>query len=376
MINKEKLLRKGSIIGGILIIISGIIISNKLINSDKKEEIVPTEETKRKVSVIKVHNSIINLPIKTTGKLKAVESVDIYADVTGNLVSGRKPFKSGVVYKKGEPLLIIDDKEERLNLEYAKSDFFSLLVSILPDIESDYPNNIDAWNSYVKKFDAKQPIKKLPVALSKQEEYFLAAKKVGYQYLGIKKNEFTLSKYKVYAPFNGTLNETNINPGALVRTGQKLGTFIDTKSFELEISISVTDAIPLTKGNKVEITADSSTKKWIGIINRIGNTIDENSQTLTIYISVKGDGLFQGMFLNASINAAPLKNCFVIERLLLNKDQTVYAVKNNIIVKVPITVVRYVDNDVILADIKDGTQLLTSKFDGIHTGMSVEIINE
>ncbi len=374
MITKEKLLRKGSIIGGLLIIVVGGFISKKLINANKTEEVTPTKEAIKKVAIINVKNTTINLSIKTTGKLKAVESVDIYADVTGNLVSGRKPFKSGVVYKKGEPLLIIDDKEERLNLEYAKSDFYSLLVSILPDIESDYPNNIDAWNSYIKKFDAKQPIKKLPAALSKQEEYFLAAKKVGYQYLGIKKNEFTLSKYKVYAPFNGSLNETNINPGALVRTGQKLGTFINTNSFELEVSISVADAIPLSIGNQVEIAADNSIKKWDGIIKRIGNTIDESSQTLTIYISVTGDGLFQGMFLNASINAAPLENCFVVERLLLNKDHTVYAIENNIITKVPVTFVRYVGNDVILSGIKNGTQLLTSKFDGIHTGIEVEII--
>ena len=40
--------------------------------------------------------------------------------------------------------------------------------------------------------------------------------------------EATLDKYTIKAPFNVVVTQSNINPGTLVRNGQKLGEFINT----------------------------------------------------------------------------------------------------------------------------------------------------
>jgi len=374
MTAKEKLLRKSSIIIGLIIIIGGLILSINLANLDKQKELVEKADFIKSVEVTEIQNTSINQPIKTTGTLKASKSIDVYAEVSGNLLSGKKPFKSGVAYKKGEILLSIDKREELLNLEYQKTDFFSLLLSILPDIESDYSDNLEAWSKYIKDFDTKKPIKELPESKSEKERYFLASKKVEYKYLGIKKTEFTLSKYTIYAPFTGILNTVNINPGALVRTGQKLGTFISTNNFELEISVPVMNSSNLKLGSKVDIFNDDKSKKWEGELIRIGKSVEETTQTQSIYIAVSGEDLFQGMYLNASVETEEINNACAIKRALINKDNTVYVVNNNKIDLVPITVLSYADNLAIVRGIPNGTLLLNTKFSGIHKGMQVEII--
>ena len=376
MTPKEKLLRKSSIIIGFLIIIGGIILSVNLVNSDNEKEVVEKTDFVKYVEVIKIENTSINLLAKTTGTLKASKSIDIYAEVGGNLLSGKKPFKAGVSYKKGEILLSIDNREELLNLEYQKTDFFSLLLSILPDIESDYPGNLEAWSKYIKEFNTKKAIKKMPKPKSEKEKFFLASKNIEYKYLGIKKTEFTLSKYTIYAPFNGILNTVSINPGALVRTGQKLGTYINTNNFELEISIPVSSSNGLKLGSSVAVFNDSKSEKWEGEVIRIGKSVDENTQTKSVYIAVSGNNLFQGMYLNASVKSESINNAVAIKRTLINNDNTVYIVRDNRIDLVSVTVIHYADNLAIVQGIQDGTNLLKAKFSGIHKGMQVEVISK
>jgi multidrug efflux pump subunit AcrA (membrane-fusion protein) len=375
MTTQEKLLRKSSIILGLLIIIGGIILSVNLTKSGKEKKVTEKASFTKFVEVTEVKNTSINQPTKTTGTLKASKSIDVYAEVGGNLLTGKKPFKSGVSYKKGEILLSIDKREELLNLEYQKTDFFSLLLSILPDIESDYPDNLDAWAKYIKTFDTKKAIKKLPEPKSEKEKFFLASKNIEYKYLGIKKTEFTLSKYTIYAPFAGILNTVNINPGALVRTGQKLGTFINSTYFELEISIPVSSSGHLRLGSSVTIFNDNKSRKWKGKIARIGKSVDETTQTQSIYIAVSGKDLFQGMYLNASIQSEDIDDAFAVKRALINKDNTVYIVDNNKIDLMPITIRHYADNFAIVQGIPDGTKLLNARFSGIHKGMKVELIS-
>ena len=371
---KEKILRKVSIVVGLLIIIGGAMLSLNLTKSNDVKEIVAPVSTIKSVKVREIHNAIISKPTKTTGTIKASKSIDVFAEVGGSLLIGKKPFKAGVLYKKGEPLLRIDNREELLNLAYQKTDFFSLILSILPDIESDYPEDLEDWTKYIENFDAKKAINDLPEPKSKKVKFYLASKKIEYKYLGIKKAAFKLKKYTVYAPFTGILNTVNINPGALVRTGQKLGTFINTNNFELEISIPVSKVNHLKIGSKVAIFNDDESKKWTGKVVRIGKSVDETTQTQPVYIAVSGKDLFQGMYLNAAVETKKINNACAIPRTLLNTDNTVYIVTNDKIDLVQITVMDYYDNMVIIQGIPDGTKLLNAKFNGIYKGMDVKTI--
>ena len=371
---KEKLLRKASIIGGLFILVVGVFMSIQIASSNEKEISNTTQPKNRVVEVILVENKTIKIPITTTGKLKASQNVDIYSDVQGTLKTRSKPFKIGTTYKKGEVLLGIDDREAKLNLQTKKSNFFSLILSILPDIESDYSANIGSWNTYIESFDINKPIPKLPLPKSNQEKYYLTSKKIEYQYLGIKKEELTLSKYVVYAPFNGTLNEVSINPGTLVRTGQKLGSFVNENGFELEISVPSSQIILFELGMEVEVYEDNNTNYWKGVIKRIGKTLDENTQTLSVFVSLTGKGLYQGMYLNVDVNTTPVESAFVINRTLINKDRSIFIVQNETITSITPEIIRFIGNQVIVKNIPNKSQLVVSKTTGLRNGMHVEII--
>jgi hypothetical protein len=79
------------------------------------------------------------------------------------------------------------------------------------------------------------------------------------------------------------------------------------------------------------------------------------------------------MYLNASVETESVNDASAIKRALINKDNTVYIVKDNRIDLVQITVLSYADNLAIVKGIPDGTLLLNAKFSGIYKGMDVEI---
>ena len=90
MITKEKILRKSSIIIGLIIIIGGIILSINLAKSSNKTEIVEKTNFVKSVEVTEIRNTSINQHILTTGTLKASKSIDIYTVVIGTLLAGKK----------------------------------------------------------------------------------------------------------------------------------------------------------------------------------------------------------------------------------------------------------------------------------------------
>ena len=71
-------------------------------------------------------------------------------------------------------------------------------------------------------------------------------------------------KFRISAPFTGVLTEANVNPGTLIRTGQKLGEFIDPSVYELEVAVNKSYSELLKVGKEVTLTNIDHTKTWKG----------------------------------------------------------------------------------------------------------------
>ena len=179
-----------------------------------------------------------NIPVtvKSNGVAEAVKKFELYSEVEGIFEYSSKDFRTGQTYKKGQTLLKINNEEFRANVISAKSDFFNLLVGLMPDIKIDYPDEFKAWQSYVDNFDVQKPLKELPEP-SRQLKYFITGRGILSSYFNIKNLETRLNKFVVRAPFTGVLTNAMINPGTLVRPGQQLGEFIDPSLYEVQIAL-------------------------------------------------------------------------------------------------------------------------------------------
>ncbi len=370
------MLKRKSILLGVIVIIvcfgitflfAGMKKAPKEREAISKEIIVPVQ---------KVENMKINLHLSVVGSLEAQSKVDVYAEVTGILKASGKAFLEGVKFSKGESLLTINDDKYRSEVISKRSSFMTEIASIIPDLKFDYPESFLAWEQYLNRFKVEQELAVIPEPKNEKEKYFLAGKNIYTSYYNTKSLEQQLNKYIISAPFSGEVVESNIKPGTLVMSGQKLGEFVDVSAYDLIVGIDLNNLSGIKVGNLATIYSKNIEGRWQGTVRRISNKIDEKTQMVNVYISVSGKELKEGMFLNADIELDKEAYGLEIPRKLLVNSEFVYTVDNGIVKLEKVSVIQKKENSIIFEGLKDGVMLVL-KTSSIHEGITVSpVINE
>ncbi len=358
---------------GALLIAGAILLGNFLIEKSKKPK--PNfKKTKKTVFVEEVKNDDIPIVLSANGNLIAVNKIDIFSEVQGILENSNKLFKPGTKYYKGQTLLTINSDEFTASLKSQRSNLFNLITSILPDVRLDFTSEFKKWESYLQSFDVNSNIPKIPTFSTDKEKYFVSGRGILTAYYNVKNLEVRLSKHQIKAPFTGVLTEALVTSGSLVRAGQKLGEFIDTSLYEMEVSVNSEFADLLKVGNSVNLTNSSKTKTYVGKVVRVNAKIDQTSQTIKAYIDVKHPDLKEGMFLEANLVAKSVSNAIEISRKLLVDNHSIYTVKNDsILTLVKINPVYFGAEKVVVKGLKNNDKVLTQNLPGAFNGMIVKI---
>lgn len=362
-----------SIIGGLLII--GSFFGAKYIVNSKTTPKPRPEKVVKTVMVETVKNGNVPIIVPANGNLVAKRRVELYAEVQGVFKSGNKLFKPGQEYRAGEILIRIDAAEYYANVQSSKSNLYNLITSIMPDLRLDYPEVFDKWQSFLASFDINKSVPPLPEMNTDKEKYFISGRGILTNYYTIKNLEQRLAKYTIAAPFNGVLTEALVTEGTLVRSGQKLGEFINTNDYELEVAISKTYSDLLNVGEVVQLKSIDNNKTYQGKVTRINGRVDLASQTITAFIEVKDPDLREGMYLEAHLKAKEEPNSIEINRSLLLETEQIYVVRDSVLDLIPVKPVYFSDNKVVLKDVPDGITILSKPVMGAYAGMLVKVFN-
>ena len=359
------------LIGGILVLVASFFIFKKL-TSGPPAEPRPPLKTVRSVKVVEVANGKVPGSVQFTGRLNAKDKIEIYAEVGGVLKSTTKAFKAGTKYSSGQTLLLIDDEEARLNLVAQKSNLLNLITQLLSDLKFDYPDSYPLWQEYLSGYDIHRTLKPLPDPANEKERYFIASRNVYNTYYSIKSAEARLSKYSIRAPFNGSLSEAMVNPGTLVRVGQKLGTFINEGAFELEAAVNIADLNNIKVGDRVELSSSDFPGSWTGTVVRLSDAIDPGTQSFQAYISVKSNELKEGIYLSGTIRTADFENAVKLPRSSMINRQDLYVIKDSVIHKTRVDVLQLHEDSVIVSGLADGTLVVDESVESTLVGQSVK----
>ena len=109
---------------------------------------------------------------------------------------------------------------------------------------------------------------------------------------------------------------------------------------------------------------------------RINSTVDPSSQTIPVFVDVKGNGLKEGMYLEADLTGKEEQNVFEINRKLLIGDDKLFVVQDTLLDLVEIDPIYFKEETVLVRGLSDGTKLLAYNIPGAHVGMIVEEIFE
>ncbi|QLG45835.1 efflux RND transporter periplasmic adaptor subunit [Costertonia aggregata] len=360
---------------GVLLIVLAVFLAKKIVDS-KKSFKPKAQKVVKTVFTEVVKNGAVPIVVPANGNLTAKRRVELYAEVQGVFRKGNKLFKEGQIYDQGETIIRIDASEYAASVQSAKSNLYNQLTSIMPDLRLDYPDIFPKWETYLNGFDMAKSTPELPELTTEKEKFFITGRGILTSYYNVKNLEQRLSKYRIPAPFKGVLTEALVTEGTLIRGGQKLGEFINTDVYELEVAISKTYSDLLKIGEKVTLTNLDKTKMYTGKVARINGRVDQASQTIKAFIEVRDNTLREGMYLEANLDAKEEQDAIEIDRNLLLENNKIFVVRDTVLDVIDVNPVYFTDKKVVIKEVPDGTTIMAKPLVGAYTGMAVKVFED
>lgn len=367
---------KRSYIIGAVVIIAGIIGFSVLANKGEDAAGPPRAEIVHQVRVLSVQPQTLTVSIPVTGRLRAVDRIELYSEVTGRLTEQATPFRAGNFFPAGSAIILIDDREVRYNLLSSRSQFLNSLTELISDLRIDYPDRSRVWEAYLRDFNLQAFLKPLPEPQSDRENYFIIARNIYNQFFSIQSLEARLTKHALIAPFPGVVTEALLSEGTLVRAGQKLGEFIRPGVFELETSVHLDDVPFVREGNRAYLVSEDVSGKWTGTVKRINPQVDEQTQTVRVFIGVNDRRLLNGMYLSGTLDSVPIANVISVPRRYLDADNRLMVVRDDALTWITADVVYKGKESAYIRPLPEGIFIVAEGVTGAYEGMKVQIVRQ
>ena len=364
-------------IGVILLVVIGFVAFNGLASMKKDPPTRPAEVQEKFVKVKSAAYSEQLTQIVAYGRVGSAQAIDLTSEVQGKILPGGVPLKVGQNFRKGQLLARIDRQEAELNLKAQKSNYLKTLAEALPDLKLDYPDRFDDWNNFFQKIDIDATLPPLPETKSLKEKTFLAARGILNQYYSIQSAEERLTKYNLYAPYNGSFSEVFQEAGAIANPGARIARVIRTDRLELEVPVPVADLAWVKKGSKVKISSENGEQNWTGRIARLSDVVDATTQSVNIYISIDpkaGTPVFEGLYLRAEIDGEVVRDAMEIPRKALFDRDKVFVVDKGELKIRTVNIHKVNPETVLISGPKAGAQVVTEPPVNASEGMKVKII--
>ncbi|MFZ9031206.1 MAG: efflux RND transporter periplasmic adaptor subunit [Robiginitalea sp.] len=358
------------VLGFLVLCLAGWV-SYLLVTKQREQRPAPIRQIKT-VFTDTVRNQSVPIQVEANGNLVAKERVALFAEVQGVFQGSSHPFKPGQAFSRGEVLLRIDASEYQASVQSAKSNLYNLITAAMPDLRLDYPEIYPKWQAYLNSFDITKGTPVLPEMTSEQERYYINGRNIVTTYYNVKNLEQRLTKYVIRAPFSGVLTEAQVTEGTLVRPGQSLGVFINPRIYELEVAVNKSYSDFLRLGKKVRLENLEGTQVFEGVVSRINAAVNQQTQTVSVFIDVADPGLKEGMYLEAIIEGRAEENAIEIPRKLLTEQGELFIIRDSVLDLLPVTPVFFTDQTVILKGLPEGTVYLSRSVPGSYPGMVIQ----
>ena len=353
----------------ILFILTNIFILSiiiRLIPKEEKEEVVVSVVIPH-VEAAEVKNTEEQFEIAGYGTVAAFRSVDIACEVQGRLAEGTS-LKPGVKFRSGELIFKVNDSDARYAIRGRKSSFINLVAGIIPDIKTDYPEELDKWNAYLDNIRLDENLPQLPAWKTEKEKIFLSTRNVLTDYFSIKSQEEQLKEYYVYAPFSGTISEVFLTDFSVVNPGVKVARLVETGNYEIPVAIPAGRLHLLEPGTRAMLYTTDGVARGEGKVVRISQVINQMTQSVDVYVKPtmkEGQAFFEGEYLEVRIDEKGTYNGMRLPQGAVTKGEVlVYNKKDSTLTAKKITVLDNNEHGIFVGGLESGLTVVTQSVEG------------
>jgi membrane fusion protein (multidrug efflux system) len=298
-------------------------------------------------------------PFKIQGLVESDRNVLVAAEMGGTIT--RVYVKDGQLVSKGQIIATLDGAtassqiaELQKGLELAKTNFEKQ--------ESLWKQNIGSEMQYLQAKNKKESLEK-----------------------SIATAQLQLGKFTLRAPISGVLDQLFKNEGEILSPGTPIARVVDASLIKIKADVSESYLNNIKKGDKVEVTYPSLNKTSTETIYSVGNYINPDNRTFSVYIMPSGNVRDLKPNLLAVITAYDFKKNDVISvptNLIRNDGSGDYILtateseKGNLkVTKTPIVVdEKFAGRSVIKSGLNIGDNIIVEGYQSVVAGDKIKIV--
>src|SRR5438876_3239921 len=342
------------------------------------------------VNVVTAIEKEVNEWDEFTGRLEAVESVEIRPRVSGYITE--IPFSAGAIVKKGDLLYVIDPRPYQADFDRAAAELERMEAQLkLAQIELDRAKELRGKNTIsASEFDQKAATYQGAFAAVRSAE---AAKNSAALNL-----EFT----QIKSPIDGRVSDARITLGNLVQPGagpeSVLTTVVSVDPIYAKVDAdenAVLKYVKLSEQGKRVSARTAKIPAWVelgnetdfpheGYVDFVDNRLDPGTGTVRARVVLKNwnpNFITTGFFARVRVaGAAPYRAALVADRVISSQQGLEYA----FVVKPDNTVERrhlapgglFEGKRIVKNGLKDGEKVVSTRLQLLQAGMKVQPIPE
>jgi RND family efflux transporter MFP subunit len=350
------------------------------------EKVIPT------VRVIDAVPENVRLSIRSQGTVVPRSVTDLVPEVAGKVTYVSPSLVSGGFFIKGEVLLKIEPIDFELALVRAESEVAQAKLRLEQE-KAEAEVAASEWAELGGGEEASPLVLRIPQVA--QAEAALAAAEAN-----LRQARRNLEKTILSAPFDGRVQEENVDIGQYVSPGVRVARLYSVAVAEVRLPLPSDDLayvnLPLNyqvieldkfKGPVVILSTVWAGKKyeWRGRIVRTDGQIDTSTRMLYAIAEVKDPyhqssdpnhpPLTVGMFVEAEILGNRIDNAFVLPRAAIREEDTVYVIddENQLHFRKVDIFKREKERVIVRGGIENGESICISPLETVVEGMQVKI---
>jgi len=383
----KKLLR---LIAPILVLAAGIVIVQVLVAAKPDPE--QTDEPARPVSlyVDEVQSEVVSVSVRTQGEVRPKIEIDLVPQVSGRIVALSESFNEGAEFLPDSLLLKIDDTDYRLAAIHAEARVAEAQTALERELATARIKE-EEWR------DGKKDQEPTPFALNLTQVAGAEANLRSAQ-ADLSRARLDLERTEIRVPFQGRVRERLVGIGQYVAAGTPMGRVFSIDTVEVRLPLTDSQLVELNlplgytadgviDSPRVDFTALMGNReyRWQGRIVRVDAAVD--SRTRLIYATAEvtdpyGEGatdgmpLAVGMFVSAQLQAASEQTAYVMPRLALRNQNTVYVIneENRLEIRTVDVISTSEERVLVSGGVVPGERVVTSTLPNAVDGMEVEPI--
>jgi RND family efflux transporter MFP subunit len=344
------------------------------------------------VDAIQAVSGSANTVVKTQGAVTARTRTALVSEVSGIITRISPAFVVGGYFRSGDVLVEIDDRNYLAELKRARAAVASARTQLAKESGlAEYA--LADWERSREMVTNKEMASELTLRKPQLQE---ARANLEFAEADLIKKQGDMERTKISLPYDGIIEERNVDLGQFVTAGTQLAISFAIDSVEVRLPIPVHELdylelpdplYPNEAGNlnvNLESIVGHTKRKWHGKIVRTEAVLDSKSRVLYVVAQVRqpyrrgGDGwdapLRIGTFVDAIIEGKTLQDVVVLPRAALRPGNRVWVIDSNQQLQMKDVEIARADEDslYISSGINDGQLVCMTSLDNPLPGTRVQ----